>query len=127
MPVTILQRLSAALAALAVILGALGAHGRVHDMLVSRQTLALWEKAVFYHLIHAVVLWVLAGWAPPVSKAWWFLLAGILGFSGSLYGLALAKVPALGPVTPLGGLCFLVGWGWMVAYPAHANRAKQKL
>ncbi|MDA0273311.1 MAG: DUF423 domain-containing protein, partial [Proteobacteria bacterium] len=36
--------------------------------------------------------------------------AGIILFSGSLYGLVLSEMRWLGPVTPLGGLCFIVGW-----------------
>ena len=46
---------------------------------------------------------------------------GILIFSGSLYALVLLNLPILGAVTPLGGLCFLVGWGSIVV---QAFRAK---
>ena len=51
--------------------------------------------------------------------AWWLLFAGILLFSGSLYLLALIPQARnwLGPVTPLGGLCFLAGWAWLVIAP----------
>jgi uncharacterized membrane protein YgdD (TMEM256/DUF423 family) len=124
MSASIHQRISAALGAVAVLLGALGAHGPVHDSLVARQTLPLWEKAVFYHLVHAIVLWILAHQGPPLSKAWWFLLAGILGFSGSLYALALAKLPPLAPVTPLGGLALLLGWAWLAGLPKIPKLAK---
>jgi uncharacterized membrane protein YgdD (TMEM256/DUF423 family) len=42
--------------------------------------------------------------------AGWLFVAGTLLFSGSLYGYALTQARWLGPVTPLGGLCFLAGW-----------------
>jgi len=118
MSATTLSRLAAALAATAVILGALGAHGKVHDLLAARESLGTWETAVFYHLIHAVVLWVLAGrGGPRAPAAAWFFLGGILLFSGSLYGMSLARIPALGPVTPLGGLGYILGWAWLAARP----------
>ena len=45
-----------------------------------------------------------------VIKAGWFFLAGIILFSGSLYALALGGPRAFGPLTPLGGLSFMIGW-----------------
>jgi uncharacterized membrane protein YgdD (TMEM256/DUF423 family) len=52
------------------------------------------------------------------NRAAWFLLAaGILLFSGSLYAMALTNVRWLGAITPLGGLCFLAGWAWLVISP----------
>ena len=45
------------------------------------------------------------------------LLAGIFLFSGSLYLLALTNLRWLGPVTPVGGVCFLAGWAWLVLAP----------
>ena len=117
-----LSRLAAVLAALGVILGALGAHGKIHDQLVARASLGTWETAVFYHLVHAVALWTLAGRSGGRTPApAWGLLGGIVLFSGSLYVLSLARVPALGPVTPLGGLAFIVGWLWMAVRPPHAG------
>jgi len=122
MSATTLSRLAAALAALAIILGAMGAHGKVHDVLVGRGSLGTWETGVFYHLVHAVVLWVLAGrsGARVPGPAWCFL-AGILLFSGSLYGLSLARIPLLGPVTPLGGLGYIAGWLWLAVRPPRAG------
>jgi uncharacterized membrane protein YgdD (TMEM256/DUF423 family) len=65
---------------------------------------------VFYHLIHAVVLLVV-GLTPRVSKAATICFGlGILLFSGSLYVLALTGIAWLGAITPVGGLCFLLGW-----------------
>jgi uncharacterized membrane protein YgdD (TMEM256/DUF423 family) len=45
--------------------------------------------------------------------------AGILLFSGSLYVMALTNVRWLGAITPLGGLCFLAGWAWLVISPTR--------
>jgi uncharacterized membrane protein YgdD (TMEM256/DUF423 family) len=47
----------------------------------------------------------------------YLFLAGILLFSGSLYSLALTGANWLGPITPLGGLCFLAGWAWLLFAP----------
>jgi len=104
-------RLAATLGFLGVALGAFGAHG-LKNLLAQNGTTAIWEKAVFYQLIHAVMLFVLAG-KRQFAGAWWSFFAGIVIFSGSLYLLALTNQLWLGAVTPLGGLGFLVGWGWL--------------
>ena len=69
-----------------------------------------WRTAVLYHLLHGVVLYFLAVTGGPV-RAWRFMAAGILCFSGSLYLLSTLHWKWLGPVTPAGGVCFLIGWG----------------
>ena len=102
-------RTAAALGFLAVVLGAFGAHG-LRDLLGRNGTTAIWEKAVFYHFIHTVMLFVLAGKRQFVIS-WWCFFAGIVIFSGSLYLLAVTDVHWLGAITPLGGIGFLVGWG----------------
>src|SRR5271170_4692730 len=106
-------RIAAAAGLLAVALGAFGAHG-LKELLTQNGTTAIWEKAVFYHFIHAVMLFVLAERKPFPAVAWWSFLAGIVIFSGSLYLLAVTNVHWLGAVTPLGGVSFLVGWAWLV-------------
>lgn len=71
---------------------------------------------MLYHLIHALALvvtgqFISAGGASrALSVAGWAFGLGIVLFSGSLYALALNGPSILGPVTPLGGLCFIVGW-----------------
>jgi uncharacterized membrane protein YgdD (TMEM256/DUF423 family) len=50
--------------------------------------------------------------AQSVATRLWFV-AGIILFSGSLYALVLLNQPWLGMVTPLGGVCFMVGWLWL--------------
>jgi uncharacterized membrane protein YgdD (TMEM256/DUF423 family) len=109
-------RIAAAAGLLAVALGAFGAHG-LKDLLAQNGTAAIWETAVFYHFIHAVMLFVLAERKPFPAVAWWSFLAGILLFSGSLYLLAATNTRWLGAVTPVGGVGFLLGWGWLVLKP----------
>ena len=67
-----------------MVLGAFGAHG-LHGLLDRNGTTMIWEKAVFYHFIHAVMLFVLAQGRPLKVAPWWCFLAGIVIFSGSLY------------------------------------------
>ena len=107
------SRTAAAAGLLAVALGAFGAHG-LKDLLGQNGTTAIWEKAVLYHFIHAVMLFVLAERKPFPAVAWWSFLTGIVFFSGSLYLLAVTNVRWLGAVTPVGGVSFLLGWGWLV-------------
>ena len=102
-------RIAAAAGFLAVTLGAFGAHA-LKSLLAQNGTAAIWETAVFYHFIHAVMLFLLTERKPFRALAWWSFFAGILIFSGSLYLLALTNVRWLGAVTPVGGLSFLLGW-----------------
>jgi uncharacterized membrane protein YgdD (TMEM256/DUF423 family) len=105
-------RIAAATGFLAVGLGAFGAHG-LKEILAQNGTTAIWEKAVFYHFIHAVMLFVLAGRKPFVDGPWWSFLAGIVIFCGSLYLLAVTNLKWLGAITPVGGAGLLVGWAWL--------------
>jgi uncharacterized membrane protein YgdD (TMEM256/DUF423 family) len=94
----------------AVACGAFGAHG-LKEYLARRPGAAeWWEKAVFYHLTHAVLLLVLSVVRPFPAVAFVLGAAGIAGFSGSLYLLALTGTYWLVFVTPLGGLCLLGSW-----------------
>jgi uncharacterized membrane protein YgdD (TMEM256/DUF423 family) len=112
----LLFRIAAVLCLLAVALGAFGAHS-LRSTLEMRGTLEVWNKAVVYHFIHAIALLVLALYGTVNRGAWWLVFAGILLFSGSLYAIALTNVRWFGPVTPLGGLCFLAGWIWLIIAP----------
>jgi len=98
---------------LGVAAGAFGAHAL--QARLPAELLAVYETGVRYELIHALALlfvglaadrWPFADWA----GAGWMFAVGTILFSGSLYALALSGVRVLGAVTPLGGLCFLVGW-----------------
>ena len=117
-------RRAAVVGALAVALGAFGAHG-LKDLLARNGTAAIWEKAVFYHFIHALMLFVLASRTPLHRGPWYSFLLGIIFFSGSLYVLAVTNVRWLGAITPVGGLSFLVGWLWLAAKPIADEKARQ--
>ena len=119
---TLATRIAAAMGLLAVVLGAFGAHG-LKDLLAQNGTAAIWEKAVFYHLIHAVMLFVLAERKPFRAVAWWSFLVGIFFFSGSLYLLALTNAHWLGAITPIGGVSFVVGWTCLVISAGRGNTA----
>ena len=112
----LLFRIAAVLCFLAVVLGAFGAHA-LRSTLEGRGMLDVWNKAVFYHFIHAIALLVLALYGTINRGACLLLLVGILLFSGSLYLLALTSLRWLGPITPVGGLCFLAGWAWLALAP----------
>jgi uncharacterized membrane protein YgdD (TMEM256/DUF423 family) len=114
----LLFRIAAVLCFLAVALGAFGAHS-LRSTLEANGMIDVWNKAVFYQFIHAIALLVLALYGTINRGASLLLLIGILLFSGSLYLLALIPQARnwLGAVTPLGGLCFLVGWAWLVLAP----------
>ena len=113
-------RIAALFGAAAVLLGAFGAHG-LKDILHRNGTAAIWETAVFYHFVHAVVLFILAGRNQISFGPWFSFLAGILIFSGSLYLLAVTNLRWLGAVTPIGGVSFIVGWVWLAAAPPKSG------
>ena len=103
----------ALLAALAVLAGAFGAHALKGSL--TPVALAAFETAVRYQFFHALALLVIAALLErprhgAVAGAAWAMLLGIVFFSGSLYLLTLTPMRWPGPFTPLGGLCFLVGW-----------------
>ena len=103
----------AVLGFLAVLAGAFGAHalrGRVQPA-----ELAVFETAVRYQLVHALALLAVSaalGRSRSRALEWsgWLYVAGIALFSGSLYLLALTGIGWLGAITPVGGVCLLLGW-----------------
>lgn len=109
-------RIAALIGLLAVALGAFGAHG-LKDLLLRNNTAAIWEKAVLYHFIHAVMLFILAERPTVHLGPWVSFLTGIIIFSGSLYVLAVTNIRLLGAITPIGGLSFIVGWAWLLVLP----------
>ncbi len=113
-------RVSAVLGMVAVLLGAFGAHGLKH-ILAQNNTALIWERAVFYHFVHAVMLFFLAGRNPLHVGPWYCFLAGIVIFSGSLYVLAITNLHWLGAITPFGGLSFIAGWLWLAISPRPAS------
>lgn len=104
----------ALLALLAVMAGAFGAHGLRGT--ISERGLEVFQTAVTYQMYHAIALVLVSLLSITglshrlLGASAGFFLAGILLFSGSLYLLALTDIRWIGPVTPLGGLCFMMGW-----------------
>jgi uncharacterized membrane protein YgdD (TMEM256/DUF423 family) len=111
-------RVGALFCVIAVAAGAFGAHA-LKNYLTDYQ-LEIWNKAVQYQFIHAIgicICGLMALHSPEsaVSKAAWLFVAGIICFSGSLYILSTPALHGMnvnwaGPVTPLGGMCFIAGW-----------------
>lgn len=110
------MRIAAGAGLLAVALGAFGAHS-LRNLLARNETTVIWEKAVFYHFIHAVMLFILATRNPLRRFAWFCFLGGIVIFSGSLYLLAVTNVRWLGAITPIGGISFIAGWFCLLLHP----------
>jgi uncharacterized membrane protein YgdD (TMEM256/DUF423 family) len=74
---------------------------------------------VFYHFIHAVMLFILAERRPLQVWPWLSFMLGILLFSGSLYLLALTNIRWLGAITPFGGVGFIIGWTCLLLHPGR--------
>lgn len=107
---------AAVFGALAVALGAFGAHG-LAAVLEANGRAETFDTAAHYHLIHAVALLVVgflfgqAGMKHRLLRyAGWLLIAGILLFSGSLYMLAVFNIGFMGAVAPFGGAALVGGW-----------------
>lgn len=109
-------------------LGAFAAHGLKGQL--SAEYLAVFQTGVHYQMLHALALLALAAlWqrlgGRLLTAAGVCFCVGILLFSGSLYALTLSGISALGMITPVGGLTFLVGWlclglaAWRL--PAHTG------
>ncbi|MFC3563055.1 DUF423 domain-containing protein [Pedobacter jamesrossensis] len=104
--------------AVAVLLGAFGSHGL--KALIDAPSLEIWQKGVDYQFYHTFALLYLSTFARYRNKliniAYFCFTFGILLFSGSLYLLAtrsvlnIGFVDVLGPITPIGGLLFVLGW-----------------
>lgn len=105
-------RIAATVIFLGIALGAFGAHG-LADRLEETGRLDNWQTATFYHLVHGVAMFVIALSGKRAIGFWWFL-AGIVLFSGSLYVLALTGITKLGAITPFGGTAMLIGWGMWI-------------
>ncbi|WP_414830521.1 DUF423 domain-containing protein [Alteromonas sp. H39] len=101
----------------AVMLGAFGAHGL--KGVLSASELNTFEIAVRYQMYHGLAMLVLPVLTNVVARPWLRRAAiafgvGIVLFSGSLYLLIFTGSKWFGPVTPLGGVAFMVGWIMLV-------------
>jgi len=122
--------ISVIIGALGVIAGAFGAHA-LKAVLTSDQ-LNSWKTAVLYLFIHVLLLLILSGGAikgdkKVISQSWTAIAVGILLFSGSIFLLSLQDVlgidlSLLGPITPIGGVCFIGGWLWLLRLSSIEDR-----
>lgn len=106
---------------LAVVFGAFGAHSL--KKLIELDQLAIFHTGVTYQFYHTFAIFI-AAWLGNhfnnklFNRAGWFFFAGIICFSGSLYLLSTRAYLGIeswsniiGPITPIGGLFFIIGWG----------------
>ena len=100
--------------ALTIVLGAFGAHALKNTL--TETLFNSFETAVRYQMYHVFVL-LFVNTTDIISNSFknkisYVLLAGIFLFSGSIYTITLAQIPvkSIWFVTPLGGLCFIIGW-----------------
>jgi uncharacterized membrane protein YgdD (TMEM256/DUF423 family) len=115
--------------ALAVIAGAFGAHGL--QALLTPKRLQVWQTAVTYQFYHVFALLFLSTFTRfknnLIVACYYFFTIGIIFFCGSLYLLSvgplikLTNIIWLGPITPLGGLLFIIGWITM-GFAAFRNK-----
>ncbi|MCB9310139.1 MAG: DUF423 domain-containing protein [Lewinellaceae bacterium] len=119
-------KLAAVVGALAVMLGAFGAHGLQYKL--TDYQLSIFKIGVQYHMIHAVLLLFLSivmHHSKVILISYYCILVGIVLFAGSLYLLASKDILGisdgtwLGMITPLGGLSFIAGWLNLVRYKTH--------
>lgn len=103
------------LGALAVGVGAFGAHG-LQPLLETHSRVETFETAVKYHFYHAIAILAIAIWLniqperKYLKRIIWSFFLGIVIFSGSLYILSLTGIVWLGAITPIGGVAFIYGW-----------------
>ncbi|OXL24258.1 DUF423 domain-containing protein [Psychrobacter sp. DAB_AL32B] len=100
--------------AIAVALGAFGAHGL--KAMVSTQQLEWWQTATLYWFIHGLGL-LLVGILIRLNYATqataWLLQIGVIIFAGSLYAMTLGAPRWFGAITPIGGVLMIAGWLWL--------------
>ena len=102
--------------AIGVILGAFGAHALKKSL--APESLQAWQTGIQYHFVHCLGLLAVARYTATSKGLLWsarLLLVGLICFSGSLYLLACKSllpfsVDILGPITPIGGLCWVAAW-----------------
>ena len=97
----------------AVALGAFGSHGLKEKL--SPEMMEIYKTGVLYQFIHTIVLLILSLTNFIKSKvASIFFFAGIVLFSFSLYIYSTSGIKFFAMITPIGGVCFLIGWFWLI-------------
>ncbi|MBX2895877.1 MAG: DUF423 domain-containing protein [Cyclobacteriaceae bacterium] len=104
---------------LAVAFGAFGAHA-LKPSLIAHNRFEVYQLAVQYQFYHTFALLAIALFmrnqeSKLLRVASVLMIAGIFLFSGSLYAMALTNITSLGIITPIGGFCFLAGWGCLMS------------
>ncbi len=113
--------------AIAVALGAFGAHGLKN--IASAQQLEWWHTATLYLFVHALGL-LLVGllirlkYATQITA--WLLQIGIIIFAGSLYAMTLGAPLWFGAITPIGGVLMIAGWLWLAVSSFTMNKLVAK-
>ena len=100
---------------ISVIIGAFGAHS-LENMIGDKMD--TFKTGVQYHMFHGLAL-ILTGilskiFEIDISTAGYLFAIGIILFSGSLYLISIYKYSFLGMIAPVGGLCFVFGWGFLI-------------
>ncbi|WP_201597954.1 DUF423 domain-containing protein [Psychrobacter vallis] len=111
--------------AIAVALGAFGAHGLKN--MVSAQQLEWWQTATLYWFVHALgllLVGVLIRLKSATQTTAWLLQIGILIFAGSLYAMTLGAPRWFGAITPIGGVLMLTGWLWLAVSTFRLGQVK---
>jgi|TARA_B110000438_G_scaffold266568_1_gene280755 uncharacterized membrane protein YgdD (TMEM256/DUF423 family) len=101
--------------ALAVILGAFAAHAL--KSILDEYSTDIYKTSNFYHFVHSLAL-IMVGILQQqfninLTISGYSFFFGMLIFSGSLYTIALTGIKGLGAITPIGGLFFIIGWGYL--------------
>ena len=106
--------------ALAVTLGAFGAHGL--KAILSSELLETYKTGVFYNILHSIVLLVISlNTKYNLKTSYYFFLAGIILFSFSLYAYTLSGITAFAMITPIGGVSLVIGWIMIIVLVLKEN------
>ena len=95
------------LGAIAIALGAFGAHGFKDRLALIPEAVGWWQTATFYLLTHAVAIGAIAARSAWPARLW---AVGVVIFAGTLYAMALGAPRWLGAVTPIGGSLIIAAW-----------------
>ena len=110
--------------AIAVGLGAFGAHGL--KGMVSTQQLEWWHTATLYWFVHALgllLVGILVRLNYTTQTSAWLLQVGVIIFAGSLYAMTLGAPRWFGAITPIGGVLMIVGWLWLAVSAFRLSNA----
>lgn len=110
--------------AIAVALGAFGAHGL--KAMVSEQQLEWWHTATLYWFVHSLgllLVGILIRLNYATQTAAWLLQIGVLIFAGSLYAMTLGAPRWFGAITPIGGMLMIIGWLWLAISSARLTNS----